>query len=162
MAPFRVGITGHQRLDDETAWSWVEATLRSTCRSFGRPLIGISSLAVGADQLFAEVVLELGGALEVVVPFPAYPDRFDSGGRRNYEALLSRAAKVRTLVAAESDEHGYLAAGQAIAMESEVLVAVWNGRRPKGLGGTADVVAFARSLGRQIVHLNPESRTIES
>lgn len=157
-----MGITGHQRLDDETAWPWVEATMRSTCRSFGRPLIGISSLAIGADQLFAKVVLELGGVLEVVIPFHDYAARFQTAAARlEYARLLTSASEVQTLAVAESDEHGYWAAGQAIARNCDVLLAVWDQRPSRGLGGTADVVQFAKSIHRRVIHLNPNSRTLE-
>src|SRR5437879_223150 len=103
----RVGVTGHQRLDDEGAWRWVKATVRSVCVEFERPLIGLSSLAEGADQLFAETVLELGGQLEVIVPFAEYAERFQtSTARLNYSVLLAKAAVVQTLAAAASDEQG--------------------------------------------------------
>jgi hypothetical protein len=157
----RVGVTGHQRLDDEEAWSWVKATVRSVCDEFERPLIGVSSLAEGADQLFAETVLELGGKLEVIVPFPEYAERFqNSTARSNYSVLLAKAAGVETLAAAASDEEGYFIAGQKIARDCDVLLAVWNGQPSKGLGGTADVVRFAKSIRRRVVHLNPVTRTV--
>src|SRR6266542_2868709 len=119
----RVGVTGHQRLDDESAWPWVKTTLRSVCSEFQRPLIGISSLAEGADQLFAETVLDVGGALEALVPFPEYADRFQSAtARSKFAALLARAVRVETLPAAASDEHGYFIAGQKIARDCDVLL----------------------------------------
>jgi hypothetical protein len=158
----RVGITGHQRLDDESAWPWVEDTIRSTCRELARPLVGISSLAAGADQLFAEVVLELGGRLEVIVPFPGYAERFsDREARAKYAHLLSNASSVQTLTAQRTDEHGYFEAGKRIALSCDLLLAVWNGKPSKGLGGTADVVKFAKSVGRRVVHLNPDARRVE-
>jgi hypothetical protein len=136
--------------------------MRSTCSDLGLPLVGISSLAVGADQLFAKVILSLEGTLEVIVPFPDYADRFeDPRARKAYDELLSQASKVETLPkSSQSDEHAYLAAGQAIAASCDVLLAVWNGRPSKGLGGTADIVHFARQIGRRIIHLNPESKSI--
>jgi hypothetical protein len=35
-------------------------------------LVGISCLADGADQLFARAVVDMGGALEVVIPAERY------------------------------------------------------------------------------------------
>jgi hypothetical protein len=93
---------------------------------------------------------------------PEYADRFgDTVARQKYEALLSKASRVQTLPETTSDEHGYFAAGQAIATNCDVLVAVWNGKPSKGLGGTADVVQFAQSIQRPVIHLNPESRTVK-
>lgn len=158
----RAGITGHQRLQDESQWDWVQSALKSICLDFNRPLVGLTSLAIGADQLFARVVLELGGNLEVIVPFPDYADRFhDKKARDTYVDLLSRATRVETLPNAGSDELAYLAAGQRIATTSDVLLAVWDGRPAKGLGGTADIVHFARRMGRRVIHINPERATVE-
>ena len=42
------------------------------------PLIGVTSLAIGADQLFADAVLQLGGELEAVIPFAEYDRTFDN------------------------------------------------------------------------------------
>jgi len=41
---------------------------------------------------------------------------------------------------------------------TKLLVAVWNGQPARGPGGTADAVAFARGLGRRVVHVNPAAR----
>jgi hypothetical protein len=158
----RAGITGHQHLADESRWDWVRSALRSVCLELGQPLVGLSSLAVGADQLFATTVLELGGQLEVIVPFPEYPDRFSGDHARDaYDDLLSRASRIETLLPSKSDESGYLAAGQRIASNSDVLLAVWGGRPAKGSGGTADIVEFGRRIGRRVIHINPETATVQ-
>ena len=53
----KVGITGHQKLNDPSAWSDVCKQLGELLNDAEKPLIGLTSLAIGADQLFAEVVL---------------------------------------------------------------------------------------------------------
>jgi len=49
-----------------------------------------------------------------------------------------------------------MAGGEEVARRCDVLVAVWDGCPAAGLGGTADAVAFARSLGKQVVVMWPE------
>ena len=39
---------------------------------------------------------------------------------------------------------------------SRVLVAVWDGQSARGLGGTADVVAYARERGKPVTVIWPE------
>ncbi len=70
----RIGITGHSNLTPESV-PLVAAELRKVLPEYGRPLIGVSCLAQGADQVFARVVLELGGNLEVVLPAADYRER---------------------------------------------------------------------------------------
>jgi hypothetical protein len=41
-------------------------------------------------------------------------------------------------------------ASAAAAARAEVLIAVWDGLPARGLGGTADVVAYAKQCGRPV------------
>lgn len=157
----RVGISGHQRLRDAEAWNWVRRELRERLASLPPPLTGVTSLAVGADTLFARLVLELGGSLEVVVPFADYEERFEPGGdRRVYRGLLGAATSVEVLERGASDEESYFAAGRRVADLSALLFLVWDGRPAAGLGGTGDIADYARRTGKPFVHLNPETRTV--
>lgn len=139
-----VGETGHQDLTDASGWRSLRSLLTDTLDELPPPLVGITSLAVGADQLFAQQILGRGGELRVVVPFPDYVDRFSGMDRTRYRRLLKSAAEVLVLPRSGSDEDCYMAAGQYIVDHCEFLVAIWDGRPARGLGGTADVVAYAR------------------
>ena len=158
----RVGITGHQRLPDEATWSWVMEAMGEILAGLAAPLVGVSSLAVGADQRFAGQILELGGRLEVVLPFGGYRERLAEGDERTtYGRLLERAALISVLPrAGRSDEEAYLHAGQEVVARCSVLLAVWDEAPAAGPGGTADVVAHARKLGRALVVVNPSTRMV--
>lgn len=127
-----------------------------------KPLIGIGSLAVGADQIFAETVLSRGGALHVVLPFEDYERTFDLGeARDSYQDLLRRAACVEILPVRGNDEESYMAAGRRVVDLADRMIAVWNGRKAAGLGGTGDVVAYALAAGKEVLHINPTLQTVE-
>lgn len=159
----RIGITGHQRLRGERGWEWVDAEIVRVLTACCPPCVGVSSLAAGADQHFARILLERGGALEVVVPFPGYESRFATEEDRSaYDRLLSAASAVLTLPRVEdSDELSYLAAGQRVVDMSGLLVAVWDGRPAAGPGGTGDIVVYADSRGKRVVHINPVDGRVE-
>lgn len=70
----KVGITGHQKVPG-IDWDWVRICILSELKSFPRPIEGLSSLAEGADQIFAEAILQSGGLLRSIIPTPDY-DRF--------------------------------------------------------------------------------------
>jgi hypothetical protein len=55
----------------------------------------------------------------------------------------------------EPTEEAFWAAGQRVVEESEQLIAVWDGRPAGGLGGTADVVAYAQKLGKNVLVIWP-------
>lgn len=159
----RIGITGHQHLADGSAWAWVQRELVTILRGTAGPLVGISSLAIGADQIFADLVLQQGGALEVVIPFPGYAQQFTEGrDAQEYERLLQSASGVETLQRDGSDEEAYMEAGIRVVNSSDMLVAVWDGQPSLGLGGTADVVGYAVRQEKRVVHLNPVTRAIKS
>lgn len=155
----RVGITGHQQFEDPSVLPWIENCMREKL-SGCTELRGLSSLAKGADQIFARVVLELGGSLEAVLPFAGYAGTFESPqDAACFHELLARCSAATTLTFAGTKEQSYLLAGQYVADHSELLIAVWNGKPAAGLGGTADVVSYALSGGKAVYQINPVTRT---
>ncbi len=110
-------------------------------------LVGISSLAEGADQIFAGLVLARGGRLNVVLPAADYRENFAASDAEHFDDLLAQAASVVELPFGRSTEEAFFAAGQAIVDRCELLLAVWDGQQARGLGGTGDVVAYAQAQG---------------
>lgn len=158
----RVGITGHRKLKEPARWSWVRQEFDRLLSSLTPPLIGITSLAIGADQLFANAVLRHGGSLEIVVPFAGYEFTFsEDGERQEYMRLLQHALKTEVLEKSGSDEEAYLASGKRLVDQSELLITVWDGLPALGLGGTGDVVNYAARQRKKIIHLNPITLEVE-
>jgi hypothetical protein len=155
----RIGITGHRGLSQRTQ-ELIAAALRKELELHaGAELIGVSCLAGGPDQLFARTVLALGGTLEVVVPAEHYRDGLDPDERLGYDELLAMAKHVERLPLVESTEQAQLAAGQTVVDHSERLVAVWDGKPARGIGGTADIVSYARQRGEPVTVLWPDGAT---
>jgi hypothetical protein len=120
------------------------------------PDVGVSALAAGADQLFARYMLDVGAALIAIVPCREYEDTFTTArDLRSYRLLLSRAAEVERLPYAVPSEEAFMAAGRRVVDQCDWLVAVWDGAVSRGLGGTADVVAYAQQLGKRVEVLWP-------
>jgi hypothetical protein len=152
----KIGVTGHQRLENPADWDWVEERIDEELSKIAPPLTGISSLAVGADQLFAELVLKRDGKLHVILPFEDYERTFAKGAeRRGYHDLLRRAAVVEVLPAQATDEESYFAAGKRVVELSDLMLTVWNGKKAAGLGGTGDAVEYALETKKDVIHINP-------
>jgi hypothetical protein len=150
----RVGITGHQGLPSPTR-RLVSAAIAAELAEFS-PVHGISSLAEGADQIFAERVLELGGKLTAVIPSADYAKSFETEvGRASYWRLRAEADEIIELQFPFPSEEAYWAAGQRIVALADVVLAVWDGQPSGGLGGTADVVALAGERGVRVIVLWP-------
>jgi hypothetical protein len=151
----RIAITGHQALTLATR-RLVSTAIRSALADQARP-VGITSLAAGADQIFAEAVVELGGSLTVVLPAKHYERSFQlPTDLANFRRLLERADKIITMPFDEPSEDAYWAAGREVVDLADAVFAVWDGEPAGGLGGTADVVRYAREREKPVRVIWPE------
>jgi len=142
----RVGATGHQNLPRESI-PRIAHDLREQL-AHEPELVGVSSLSAGADQLFASSVLSLGEQLEIVIPSDGYESTFDEPSTvRQYRLFLRRATVVHQLAFHEPSEIAFLEAGKEVVKRSDRLIAIWDGKPAQGLGGTADIVAYAKGRG---------------
>lgn len=155
-----VGVTGHQYLNDSSAWEWVRDAIKLIVHDVEPPLLGVTSLAVGADQIFAQVVVDVGGSLSAVIPFPDYPNTFHKPDREIFDRLLKKSINTVVMGCTANQEECYLAAGKTVINMSAFVVAVWDGMPAQGLGGTADIVNYALQLKKRVVQLNPLNKTI--
>jgi hypothetical protein len=142
----RFGVTGHRVLPPDIVDRAVDHWRRVL--PTGARLCGVSNLADGADQLFAAHVLAAGGTLEVVLPSEGYAcSLIADDSRTRFDELRRAAATVITMPYPEPSEQAFLAAGQALVDRCDHLFAVWDGCPARGVGGTADIVTYARSRG---------------
>ncbi len=155
-----MGVTGHQKLPDPGLWTWVSKTLEKELDRISLPLVGVTCLAAGADQLGAECILRRNGELYVVLPFPDIERSFSGDALHTYRHLLQKASTVEIVDDCPSDEEAYLAAGKRVVDLSDILIAVWDGMPAKGKGGTADVVAYARTRQVPVIHIDTQRRRV--
>lgn len=147
----RIGVTGHRVIPDELH-AHVYAAVHAVFDAHrGGPLEALSSLAAGADSVFAGIALAAGAELTAVVPSGDYEDDFtEPGALARYRALRDRATREVRLPYPRATPEAYYAAGAYIADNCDRLLAVWDGRPARGLGGTGDIVRYARALGRPV------------
>jgi hypothetical protein len=153
----KIGITGHQERPG-IDWHWVRSTLQDELGVIGSKIDGLTSLAAGADQVFAQVVLQLGGTLLAVIPRNDYDTYFKGDALDQYRELLANAKSV--FLHADDEQEAFLNAGLYVSDNSELLIAVWDGEPSHGKGGTADIVEHAVSKGKPWTHINPLKRTV--
>lgn len=150
-----VGCTGHRQIPP-AAMDLVSDGIRTEIERYPvETLVGVCSLAVGADQLFARAVLDVGGRLHAVIPSHGYESTFSPTDRTTFRSLLDRADVVEVLEFHEPCAAAFGAAGNRVADLSDLLIAVWDGRAADGRGGTADALAYARGRARNIVVVWP-------
>lgn len=144
-----IGITGHQSIPG-IARRYIIDGLREILSQQPKPLIGLSSLAAGADQLFAWEILTAGGDLHAVIPAQHYEDTFTEVELSCYFELRNRATEITTLDYDAPSEEAFDAAGRTITELCDVMIAVWDGKAARGHGGTGDAVEHARRNGKPV------------
>lgn len=158
----RIGCTGHQRLSPATRRDVAAAIADALATEADDDLTGLTSLAEGADQVFALLVLAAGGRLHAVIPSQGYEQSFASTlARETYMALLGLVSGNTTLPFPAPAEDAYLAAGHAVADGCDILIAVWDGQGAAGKGGTGDIVAYARERGIEVLVIWPDGASRE-
>jgi hypothetical protein len=151
-----IGCTGHQYIP-AAALDHVTKGIRTEIATHEGDLVGVCSLAIGADQLFARLVLARGGRLHAVLPCEKYEKTFvDDVAQAEYQLLLDRASLVDVLDHEDPSEEAFLDAGYRVADLSDLLIAVWDGKDAQGKGGTGDVVTYAEQHSVRLVVIWPE------
>ncbi|MFY9555795.1 MAG: hypothetical protein WAV47_13870 [Blastocatellia bacterium] len=118
----------------------------------------ISALAEGADQWVASKAAELGYELQAVLPFEQSEYEQDFQDSR----ILSEFRRLRGLATAlfemdgcrERSGESYLAAGRVILNQTDLLVALWDGKDSHGIGGTGQIVREALQRGIPTLWVN--------
>jgi hypothetical protein len=158
--PLVVGVTSHRNIparEVETIRRRVRELFAQLQRDFPTlPLVVLSALAEGGDQLVAEEALAVGAQLIAPLPLPRglYVEDFHNAATRDrFDALAARAQVIELPLLPDSTHHGigshgpqrdrqYGRAGVFIARHCHLLLAIWDGKTSARLGGTAQVAEF--------------------
>lgn len=159
--PLVIAVTGHRDLvaaEEPGIREQVRALFESLATRYpDRRLQVMSSLAEGADQLVAEIALEM--AIELVVPMPMskdlYLDDFSGAEARahflclcghaseTYELPLAAGNTAESVArSAEARSREYAQVGVFLSAHCHILLALWDGKPGTELGGTGQVVKF--------------------
>jgi len=116
----------------------------------------VSPLADGADQIAADIALELGFELHAILPFAReqYRTTLHDSGLARFDQLVDQAACLLELPGDIDDQaKAFVMAGQATVVHCDILIALWDGLPPRGRGGTGEVVELALTRGTPLIHV---------
>ena len=149
-----VGFSGHRQVVDEAGVATaIRTALEWLRREAPGEWIGLSSIAIGSDQIFVDQILGLGMSWHVVLPLPRaeFQKDFNADEWAGVEQILTQAEHTRVISENGTREDAYLDCGMETVNDADVLLALWDGQAARGKGGTADVVDYARSLGKPVI-----------
>jgi hypothetical protein len=124
----------------------------------------VSPLAEGADRLVALQGQVLGFELECLLPFARSQYEFDfrtQESKMEFHRLLACARSVRELDGCRDTvaqrAQAYEAAGRAALRNCDLLLAIWDGGRPGGVGGTGQIVAEALAMNLPVIWIKAKA-----
>lgn len=123
----------------------------------------ISGMALGADTLFAEAVLECKRAglpinLVCAVPFTGQEGNWPAKSQERFRGILSRADQVEIVSPGKYSPAKMQVRNEWMVEHAMVVMAVWDGKQS---GGTWNCIQYARQRNRWMVQLHPQGLTIE-
>lgn len=154
----KIGISGH-RYRDGADWAWVRRAITNIFLE-NPTSTGWSSLAVGADQIFAETSIVYGKGHVAVLPgLTGYRDTFSDLDLLKFDALL-KASCLRHRLIGHANEKLFRKAGEKVVRAVDLMVFVWDGKAAAGEGGTGEIVAYARAKEKPYIWLDPIRKII--
>ena len=179
-----LGFVGHRRLPDEEGLrAAIRLSLQrfvAEAEAKKGRLNAYCSITYGADLLFLECAHELGIPVHLLLakPLPLkMEDRLTDGISADFKgengapdrvedwlrakAVIQKSldgvngSSWRVVNQASGDPGCYYDAGVMLVEGSDALLAVWDGAAARGIGGTGDTCAFARSTDKPVFVLSP-------
>jgi hypothetical protein len=159
-----IGFSGHRKLPDEAkSREAIRKVLEDWKARVSGVVYGVSSIAAGGDLLFAETCMELSLPIRVFLPFKKeqFREDFDDPTWRRAERVLASALSVEVTGASEKSTEAYYECGIETVEQTQLLIALWDGEPGRGLGGTEDIVTFAKEQGRPVVWINSATGAVQ-
>ena len=130
---------------------WVRDQLVLALRTL-RPAWGITGMALGVDQDFAQACADLGVPFTAAVPCTGQDATWPDTSRRYYKHLLACAAEIFVVSPGPYAPWKMQKRNEWMVDHADEVLAVWNG----SAGGTANCVAYVRRVGKNVHRIFPE------
>ena len=130
--------------------------------SVNAKILVISALAEGADRIVAQAAIDAVLPLNAILPFARAEYRKDfasESSRAEFDRLLEHASPVLEIDGDRAlEDRAYEAAGLAMLVATDLLIAIWDQERARGTGGTGHIVERAIAEGMPVILLDPKAQ----
>ena len=166
MQEVKLGVTGHRKtLQKDKLIKNVQNEVTNLSNSFLFKSI-ISPLADGADRIVTKILIDdFDSVLIVPLPFEKdeYKKDFSEDSKKEFDSNLEQAYSCYEVDSLEknSREGCYFNVGKEVVDQCDILIALWDGKLAKGVGGTGDIVKYAIEIGKAILHINTDTYEVK-
>jgi hypothetical protein len=151
--PYIIGVVGHRNIVEESkedASNHFEKILKRYKTKYpNTPILVVTSLAEGADQLIAEVAIKVEGVfLGVLIPMSIekYLETFSSdSAREEFNKFCAKAIFVRDTsidMVYEDNSDAFRSNTRELSNNADLLIALWDGIASNQVGGTSDTLYY--------------------
>jgi len=160
MVGVTVAVTGHRpsKLNKEYNLSgpcsdYIRAELKQSLLRLLPIKQAISGMALGVDQLFVQVAIELNIPVLAAVPCYEQESKWPTSSKNLYYRLLNNPLVTQHIVTPTRYTPEVMQIRNEYMVDHcDILLAVFNGTR----GGTANCIRYAQSIGKKIEIIDPE------
>lgn len=157
-----VAFTGH-RPDKLGGYNLPNPIYTHVCQQINKTLCQlmpqkvISGMALGVDQWAAHVAHRMKIPFIAAVPFEGQEKAWPKHSQLVYHKLLKLASEVEIVCPGGYASSKMQIRNQWMVDNCDTLIAIWDGTS----GGTANCINYAKSIGKQIVFIDPKPKTGE-
>lgn len=143
---WRVGFSGHRKLEDESLLSEaLYAALQEAKSKVDGQIECLLSLAQGADILMVEACSQLKVPYHILLPSDEaeFREEIARDWMPRFNTALEGAISVESLSGSRSKGAAYYKCGIEILNASDIMLFCWDGEAARGMGGTGQIAEAA-------------------
>jgi len=146
-----VGFTGHRKLDINSQWDYVRDQIKNKLIEL-KPTKAVSGVAIGVDQLAADICIELNIPFIAAVPFVGQELIWPAEAKERYMRLLDFADEVVVVSPGKYAAWKLQRRNEYIVNTSDMIIAVY---QPGKSGGTKNCLDYAAKKNKEVFRINP-------
>lgn len=162
----KIGITGHIGLDKRFIKKYKKQVFKKLyeLKQKYHELILLSALADGADRLVVYEAMKLNIKFIAILPMQKeqYQEDFDGTSKLEFNTLLKNAEYILTISHTKPyiRDRQYELVGQYISENSDILIALWDGKYNNLQGGTGKIVKYHSNQNKKLIHIKVDRNSI--
>jgi uncharacterized phage-like protein YoqJ len=161
---FTIGIIGHRDLGGEDVDFYVQSCchkILSELRVKYPKIRAISGISQGADSIFAQSAVSLDIQLESVIPFDDFKSDFAGEVSHERYKTLRKSADFETRVNfSKRSNLAYKKSMEWVVFKSNIVIAVWDGKKIGSIGGTWEAVLLCQKLNKTMINIDIHNKTM--
>jgi len=156
-----IAITGHRpnRLNKEYDGKgpmslWIKSEINKILEEKS-PTKLISGMALGVDQLFAEIAIERDLELLAAIPCRNQEKMWPQKSKDRYDRILAYDKCEKVYVSEKYSGWAMQKRNEYMVDRSTLTIAVWDGT----FSGTGNAVQYANKINKEIIRIDPQDFT---